>query len=310
MKVISSKTSLSSNTMTTTISKHEVQQQQQHQQQHQQQLQQVIATTATRSEPQPNAAIDTLNNNNDIDDGAGSVAATGLKGQKRRSLLNFKSFDFHIKSLYSGLRTPGHALAETPPQTNAAAAGSRASLGGTTTTAGAAAAAPGAAGAARPTPPHLRIEAVDTEPEREEGSNLLLDYGQSPYTPRRNSSTQLLSINRYSSACATLSPYLLSPYMQVPGGGAAGGSTTAVGDSSGGSIRRSSTSDIVARRGSTASGANSRRPSTSDLLRRARERRGSEARMGRSVSHSAMGRSGAGGGGGSCMGGRRTSMAF
>lgn len=301
--MISSKTSLSSNTMTTTISKHEVQQ---HQQQHQQQLQQVIATTATtRTETQPNAAIDTLNNNNDIDDGAGSVAATGLKGQKRRSLLNFKSFDFHIKSLYSGLRTPGNALAETPPQTNAAAAGSRASLGGTTTTVAAA-----AAGAARPTPPHLRIEAVDTEPEREEGSNLLLDYGQSPYTPRRNSSTQLLSINRYSSACATLSPYLLSPYMQVPGGGAAGGSSATVGDSSGGSIRRSSTSDIVARRGSTASGANSRRPSTSDLLRRARERRGSEARMGRSVSHSAMGRSGAGGGGGSCMGGRRTSMAF
>lgn len=289
--------------MTTTISKHEVQQHQQ------QQLQQVTATTATvtRTEPQPNAAIDTLNNNNDIDDVAGSVAATGLKCQKRRSLLNFKSFDFHIKSLYSGLRTPGNALAETPQQTNAAA-GSRASLGGSTTTAAAAAAA--APGAARPTPPHLRIEAVDAEPEREEGSNLLLDYGQSPYTPRRNSSTQLLSINRYSSACATLSPYLLSPYMQVPGGGAAGGSSGADGDSSGGSIRRSSTSDIVARRSSTASGANSRRPSTSDLLRRARERRGSEARMGRSVSHSAMGRSGAGGGGGGCMGGRRTSMAF
>jgi len=61
--------------------------------------------------------------------------------------------------------------------------------------------------------------------------------------------------------------------------------------------------------GGAASAQDSRRPSTSDLLRKARERKGSEARMGRSVSHSGLTRGGPGGGGGG-LGGRRTSMAF
>ncbi|XP_034484096.1 ataxin-2 homolog [Drosophila innubila] len=340
--------------MTTTISKHEVQQQQQ-QQQHQQQQQQqhpMITTTATTATTAATAAntgplcgamqlqFDTLNNNDiapvtascDEPQSAVDTAQNALhhasqtKVLKRRSLLNFKSFDFHIKSLYSGLRvsgaaTVGHKSASASASQSQSQSQSRSSsldVGGILD-------APVAT--QRRIPPHLRIEGVDAEPDPDpdpdadpESMKLLLDYTASPFTPRRNSSTQLLPINRGSSL---LSPYYLSPYMAVGGAGGGGGAgsiggagTTAAGDDCGsGNIRRSSTSDIVncRRRGSTASG-NSRRPSTSDLLRRARERRGSEARMGRSVSHSGMRGMGGGGvgggGGGGCMGGRRTSMAF
>uniref|UniRef100_W8AWC6 Uncharacterized protein n=3 Tax=Ceratitis capitata TaxID=7213 RepID=W8AWC6_CERCA len=154
-------------------------------------------------------------------------------------------------------------------------------------------------------PPYLKIESVDAE----EAENLLLDYPQSPYSSRRNSShedenrssSQLLHINRYDmcsrSQASSPSPYYLSPYAIDSG-----------------NMRRSSTSDIMScKRSGTSSASDSRRPSTSDLLRKARERRGSEARMGRSVSHSGLPRGGprlGGSGGGGGGGGRRTSMAF
>lgn len=305
--------------MTTTISKHEVQQQKQ--QQHA-----IITTTAatTATDPLSGAMqlqIDTLNNNDiatvtascdephTVLDTAHNPSSSQTKVLKRRSLLNFKSFDFHIKSLYSGLLTSG-----APSMAHKSESASQSQSRSSSLDAGGIL-ADAKIVPQRRIPPDLRIEGVDTDlvqdPNQDpESMNLLLDYKASPFTPRRNSSTLQLPINRGSSS---LSPYFLSPYMAV--GGAGGGvaatcNTSDGGDCTSGNIRRSSTSDIVncRRRGSTASGSNSRRPSSSDLLRKARERRGSEARMARSVSHSAM--RGMGGGGGGCMGGRRTSMAF
>ncbi|XP_055842595.1 probable protein kinase DDB_G0277539 [Episyrphus balteatus] len=205
----------------------------------------------------------------------------------KKSLLNFRSFDFHIKSLYSGLRhsknTPETAVHHQHTQqrsethtngnnghNNPVAAHNR-------------------------TPPYLRVEEVDIE----ESENLLLDYPQSPYSSRRNSednrsSANLLQINQFDMSISQgSSPYFLSP---IPISG---------------NIRRSSTSDIMCKRSSAGSSASSsRRPSTSDLLRKARERKGSESssRIGRSVSHGGLPRGG-GGGGGRGGGGRRTSIA-
>ncbi|ALC48219.1 Hk [Drosophila busckii] len=194
--------------------------------------------------------------------------------QLHQSLQSLQSLDFHIKSLYSGLR-PNHKSASSSIQDNSLAT------------------------VPRPAP-DLRIESVDAAAP----SDLLLDYTQSPYTPRRNSSTQLLPLNN-------LSPYFLSPYAASASAAGAGAAAAGAAAAAGDGIRRSSTSDIVGcrRRGSSASNSNSRRPSTTDLLRRARERRGSEARMGRSVSHSGMRGGSMLGGGAGCMGGRRTSMA-
>ncbi|XP_067641907.1 probable serine/threonine-protein kinase MARK-A [Eurosta solidaginis] len=245
------------------------------------------------------------------------------KTQKRRSLLNFKSFDFHIKSLYSGLRN-GNKHSQSQSSSLGGGDGGVGGGGGCIEDSGS-----GRVGDSNITdnangsgllfntptaqrgegqtmanriPPYLKIETVDPE----EAENLLLDYPQSSYSSRRNSShedenrssSQLLHINRYDmcsrSQASSSSPYYLSPYpIDV-------------------NMRRSSTSDIMSgKRSGTSSTSDSRRPSTSDLLRKARERRGSEARMGRSVSHSGLPRGGprlggAGGGGG----GRRTSMAF
>lgn len=151
-----------------------------------------------------------------------------------------------------------------------------------------------------------------------------VDYPQSPYSTRRNSSnddnrssSHLIHLtgdggdhhhllqptpHRYEmsrSQASSPSPYYLSPYAFA---------------SSSQNIRRSSTSDIMSgsKRSASSSASNSRRPSTSDLLRKARERRGSETRMGRSVSHGGLPRGGGGGAFrvGPGVGGRRTSIAF
>ncbi|KAH8291637.1 hypothetical protein KR018_007859 [Drosophila ironensis] len=187
--------------------------------------------------------------------------------QKRRSLLNFKSLDFHLKSLYTGLRSSGNSSNQ-PANSSAPAVDQSQSHG-------------------QRRMPYLRVESVDPEageaPERRPGTGPMPSH----------------------------SPTFLSPYSGPAEG--AGGLQLPSADAA--TIRRSSTSDIVScKRGGAAGGGqgqghDSRRPSTSDLLRRARERKGSEARMGRSVSHSGLTRGGAFGGGGG-LGGRRTSMAF
>ncbi|XP_028897279.2 putative mediator of RNA polymerase II transcription subunit 26 [Zeugodacus cucurbitae] len=258
------------------------------------------------------------NNNGCVLIPTSEASETEPKTQKRRSLLNFKSFDFHIKSLYSGLRNGNkHSQSQSSSLGGCVGGGSKSGAsaadgdGATDNANGSGlldAVTPignrGGTAINNRMPPYLKIESVDAE----EAENLLLDYPQSPYSSRRNSSheddhrssSQLLHINRYDmcsrSQASSPSPYYLSPYAIDSG-----------------NIRRSSTSDIMScKRSGTSSASDSRRPSTSDLLRKARERRGSEARMGRSVSHSGLPRGGgprlgAGGGGG---GGRRTSMAF
>lgn len=199
--------------------------------------------------------FDSLNNNNNS-----QATQDQDEPQKRRSLLNFKSLDFHLKSLYTGLR-------------------------GSNTSQPANSSAP-AVDQPQRRMPYLRVESVDPEAEV---------AGEGHPIPGH-------------------SPSFLSPYT-----GAVGGAVSLqLPSADAATIRRSSTSDIVnCRRGGGAAGSgpgggggpDSRRPSTSDLLRRARERKGSEARMGRSVSHSGLTRGGAFGGGGG-LGGRRTSMAF
>ena len=289
----------------------------------------------------------TNNNNGDVMECATPMPIT--KNQKKRSLLNFKSFDFHIKSLYSGLRNGTNAnqnKSHSQSQHLMGADGMSMDDGGVkgigdinnmTLTVGL-----NANGSElnineqyhpyNRMPPYLKIEAVDNE----ESENLLIDYPQSPYSSRRNSSnddnrssSQLIQLtgndhqhqqqqqqqhllqqpspHRYEmsrSQASSPSPYYLSPHAFA---------------SSSQNIRRSSTSDIMSgsKRSASSSTSNSRRPSTSDLLRKARERRGSETRMGRSVSHSGLPRGGGGGGGGGGafrpgpgVGGRRTSMAF
>lgn len=357
MKPISSKTSLSSTTIITTVSNKPsdlitLQQQQQQQQlllqqqqqqlqqhqQYQQQLQRSSIFKGSSSNSNSNLLnnfnnenrldslpiqIDSFNNNNNNSSynnqsnqtNAGNnnesshntsttkdstiINMSNIQGYEdrsnmtkaKKSLLNFRSFDFHIKSLYSGLRHAKNSPPETDPQhqhqhqhhqpnqqqrsndtnsTHAIAAHNR-------------------------TPPYLRVEEVDIE----ESENLLLDYPQSPYSSRRNSddnrsSANLLQINQFDMSISQgSSPYYLSP---IPISG---------------NIRRSSTSDIMCKRSSAGSSASSsRRPSTSDLLRKARERKGSESsiRIGRSVSHGGLPRGG-GGGIGRGGGGRRTSIA-
>lgn len=204
----------------------------------------------------------------------------------KKSLLNFRSFDFHIKSLYSGLRQ-----VKNPPENDQhhhhqqRSSDTHGSNGNNV-----------AVAAHNRTPPYLRVEEVDIE----ESENLLLDYPQSPYSSRRNSddnrsSANLLQINQFDMSISQgSSPYYLSP---IPISG---------------NIRRSSTSDIMCKRSSAGSSVNSsRRPSTSDLLRKARERKGSESsiRIGRSVSHGGLPRGGGGGSIGRGGGGRRTSIA-
>lgn len=194
----------------------------------------------------------------------------------KKSLLNFKSFDFHLKSLYSGLRNGNkttHTRAESSSALNSNSLNNR-------------------------MPPYLKIDSADNE----ESENLLLNYPQSPYSSRRNSddnrsSCQLLRVNRNEgSGSQVSSSYFLSPH--------------AFGASSG-NIRRSSTSDIMScKRSGSTSTSDSRRPSTSDLLRRARERKGSESKMGaRCLSHGGLPRAGFRGGCSSSSK-RRTSMAF
>ncbi|XP_020798002.1 homeotic protein female sterile-like, partial [Drosophila serrata] len=274
-----------------------VQLQQQHQSyfslQHQQQQpqQQHLPSSSNSSEVAASGSglgpadlqFDTLNNNNHSNGSSEQPTNGATDTQKRRSLLNFKSLDFHLKSLYSGLRShssAGTGASSSQPNSSAPAVDQ-----------------------VQRRMPYLRVESVD--PEGETGLRRTRDGDGSDGT-----------------ALSGHSPSFLSPYS---GTGAGGAVSLQLPSADAATIRRSSTSDIVnckkgasggtgtggagAGAGAAGSAQDSRRPSTSDLLRRARERKGSEARMGRSVSHSGLTRGGAFGGGGG-LGGRRTSMAF
>ncbi|KAH8287512.1 hypothetical protein KR054_009263, partial [Drosophila jambulina] len=234
---------------------------QQQQQQQLQQQQQHLPSSSNSSEVAASGPadlqFDTLNNNNNNNNshsnGSSEQATNGATDtQKRRSLLNFKSLDFHLKSLYSGLRSHTSTGASSSQPNSSAPAVDQ----------------------VQRRMPYLRVESVD--PEGPESERL-----------------------RRTEALSGHSPSFLSPYTGAGGGGAA---SLQLPSPDAATIRRSSTSDIVnckkGAAGGTGTGTgtggagvgvgvgaqDTRRPSTSDLLRRARERKGSEARMGRSVS--------------------------
>lgn len=264
------------------------------------------------------SAIDALNNNYDIDQNtnltqnvskkeATIISDNHHKTTRRRSLLNFKSFDFHLKTLYTGLRHPSQIqlATETSVRIDEMLNGQQTQVEG---------------GRSRPyqsytrLPPYLKIES----PNNEEIENLLIDYSQSPYSTRRNSThddhpsyTQLIhqqEERRYlqqSHRSHPVRPISHSPTTST-GGFLLSPCITELKEQR---MRRSSTSDLVNEE------KRSSRPSTTELLRKARERQGAGIiRIGRSASHTGLPRGGLCGSfgyrPGNIMGGRRTSMAF
>lgn len=198
---------------------------------------------------------------------------TSDKIRRNSSLMNFKSLDISLKSIYASLKGNKGDKEKTSKNdlttitTNDSISTSTASIR---------------------KPPFLKIDTVD-----QDESQTLLIYPQSPGGSahhRRSfdtNSSAFLSTHQYTEFSQSRAS---SPYLCV----------------SAQNIRRSSTSDIIGnKRGGSGShsAAESRRPSTSDLLRRARERKGSEGRLGRSISHGCVNRGGG-------MRNRRTSMAY
>lgn len=246
------------------------------------------------------------------------------KAPRRKSLLNFKSFDFHLKTFYTGLRHPS--------QTQLAGESNNISvdddiLGSQTSRM--------ELGRSRQyqtftrLPPYLKIKS----PSNEEAENLLIDYSQSPYSTRRNSNVhedhqsciQLIvqqhdekerHLNQQQGGTtATTRPVSHSPTSTSSGVFLLLPSLSTCDQLKGRrTMRRSSTSDIMMNEKEK----RTHRPSTSELLRKARERQMGQNvglnRMGRSVSHTGLPRGGVCAGFGyrpdTMIGGRRTSMAF
>lgn len=261
------------------------------------------------------SAIDALNNNIDIDQNTNLtqnitkkettiITDNHHKTPRRKSLLSFKSFDFHLKTLYTGLRHPSQIqlASETSVHIDDMLSGQQTQI---------------EVGRSRPyqsftrLPPYLKIES----PNNEEIENLLIDYSQSPYSTRRNSThddhhsyTQLIHQHeekRYLHQTQSSA----RPISHSPITSAGGFLSPNISELTEQGMRRSSTSDIVNEE------KRSHRPSTSELLRKARERQGGAIiRIGRSASHSGLPRGGMCGGfgyrPGNIIGGRRTSMAF
>lgn len=201
---------------------------------------------------------------------------TSDKIRRNSSLMNFKSLDISLKSIYASLKGGNKGDKEKTSKTDVTVAAAAANDSNNTSTASIRKA------------PFLKIDTVD-----QDESQTLLIYPQSPggsAQHRRSfdtNSSAFLSTHQYTEFSQSRAS---SPYLCV----------------SAQNIRRSSTSDIIGnKRGGSGShsAAESRRPSTSDLLRRARERKGSEGRLGRSISHGCVNRGGG-------MRNRRTSMAY
>lgn len=202
------------------------------------------------------------------------------KIRRNSSLMSFKSLDISLKSIYSSFKGH-HSNTNTNTKTssntyneklnktsliNDNIDSSNTSITKTMT-------------------PHLRVESVD-----QNELQVLLTYPQSPGGSQQHqrrsfdrTSSQYLSTNQYQElSCSQTSSAFLSVC-------------------SSGNIRRSSTSDIIEKKPSP-TGGDSRRPSTSDMLRKARVRKGSENKIGRSVSQGGIARG--------AMRKRRTSMAY
>lgn len=194
-----------------------------------------------------------------------------VKIRRNSSLISFKSLDMSLKSIYSSFK--GHKNSVDKCRSDSTQKTScilRA--------------------------PYLKVETV----ENDESQKLLLTYAQSPGGSQHRRSFDTTS-SQYLSTQTNYQEVTQSPH----------GSSTFLSVSTG-NIRRSSTSDILGSSSSSRKGSvqqsscgsvlESRKPSTSDVLRKARERKGSEGKIGRSMSQGGIARGG--------MRNRRTSMAY
>lgn len=196
-----------------------------------------------------------------------------FKIRRNSSLISFKSLDISLKTIYSSFK--GHKSSTEKHRNDSVST--------------------------QPTKcvlrtPYLKVEAA----ENDESQRLLLTYAQSPGGSQHRRSFDTTSSQYLSTQTnyqeLTQSPHESSSYLSV----------------STGNIRRSSTSDILgsnncSRKGSgqqssCGSVIESRKPSTSDMLRKARERKGSEGKIGRSISQGGIARGG--------LRNRRISMAY
>ncbi|XP_062557892.1 uncharacterized protein LOC134222746 [Armigeres subalbatus] len=175
-----------------------------------------------------------------------------VKIRRNSSLISFKSLDISLKSIYSSLKG----------QKNNADKNRNESTSSQKATCILRA-------------PYLKVETV----ENDESQKLLLTYAQSPGGSQHRRSFDTTREPNYQEL--TQSPHGSSVYLSV----------------STGNIRRSSTSDILGshnssrkssvQQSSCGSVLENRKPSTSDMLRKARERKGSEGKIGRSIQFSA-----------------------
>lgn len=197
------------------------------------------------------------------------------KIRRNSSLMNFKSLDINLKSIYTSL-TGGKGDKDKDKDKDKEKEKEKNNQTDSVST----------STASIRKAPYLKIDTVD-----QEETETLLIYPQSPGGSHHrrsfdtNSST-FLSTHQYHDMTAS---HASSAFLCV--------STQ--------NIRRSSTSDIIGNkhhRGGSHSAHESRRPSTSDLLRKARERKGSEGRLGRSVSQGGLARG--------AMRNRRISMVY
>ncbi|XP_055532974.1 uncharacterized protein LOC129723050 [Wyeomyia smithii] len=202
-----------------------------------------------------------------------NIRNTKIKIRRNSSLISFKSLDMSLKSIYSSFK--GHK--------NSIDKGRNESVTTQKNTCILRA-------------PYLKVETA----ENDESQKLLLTYAQSPGGSQHRRSFDTTS-SQYLSTQTNYqelpqSPHSSSPYLSV----------------STGNIRRSSTTDILGSANSNRKGSvqqsscgsvlDSRKPSTSDMLRKARERKGSEGKIGRSISQGGVSRGG--------IRNRRTSMAY
>lgn len=220
--------------------------------------------------------------------------------KRNTSLLNFKSLDFHLKNIYSNLRSKHTSSSPRCSQNQINQNNSNSNNYNNNSplicinNGNSPAITPTTAMPTEPIKtPYLRIETID-----DDGENLLLTYPQSPYQTRRSSydnrstvtaasitnrsTSQLLTCTQYYELSRSRSRDSSPSYFLSP-------------DIIAGNIRRSSTSDIMTegdKKSAASSTCSSRRPSTSDLLRKARERKNSDSanRLGRSISQGGISR--------------------
>lgn len=196
-----------------------------------------------------------------------------VKIRRNSSLISFKSLDISLKSIYTSLK--GHKGSADKGRTESA---------------------PSQKATCILRAPYLKVETV----ENDESQKLLLTYAQSPGGSQHRRSFDTTSSQYLSTQTnyqeLSQSPHGSSPYLSV----------------STGNIRRSSTSDILGssnnsrkasvQQSSCGSVLENRKPSTSDMLRKARERKGSEGKIGRSISQGGIARG--------ALRNRRISMAY